>query len=498
MIFSALRRSPHSVIASQEAFHVPVESGPAPNEEVRRREILQVTGAISTIMAVAVLAVIAIHGKTPSADGPAADTPGPRLREALAALDQHDPHWRFAELEEDRAAVPAEENGAPTVMAAVKLIPSPWRGPSAEQVRQKLRAGLIEASPRADIEPANPALTEGRKLAGFRRGRFTVAWNLNDPLDTYLPHLSPVDQLVDVLSLDAEVRAHERDVDGALVSARAALVAVRCIGDEPMLTSQLGRLGWEHRVIDSLEELLRFGEGTEPRLAALQAVLLDEAAEPVLRLTARAERAGLHGLLTALEAGKHPKADRSLLGVRTDGVQLVLTNDRLRQRDALENIHAWVLDFTTQTADIARLPSQDQLPKLEQLADTVVQAPLGAGLLLAALPLREIGTTCLQKQALLRSAAVALALERFRLATGHWPQKLDELRPQYLSEVPADPFDGKPLRFARHKDMVVIYSVGPDGKDDGGKPETLNRMDRKAGFDVGFRLWNMEARKIKK
>jgi len=467
--------------------------------EVRRRELLQVAGAIGMIVAVGLLAAIVIHRTAPPNAGPAADAPGPRLHDALAYVDLHDPRWYFAELASDRAQVPFDENAAPVVLAAVKLIPSPWRGPSAEEVRRKLRKGLLDEAPRLEIEPATPALEEGRKLAGYRRGRYETVWNLTDPLETDLSrHLNAADQLVDVLSLDAEVRAHESDVDGALVSVRAALVAARSIGDEPMLASQLIRLIWQHRVIDALEESLHYGQGTEPRLFALQDLLLDEAAEPVLRLTARAERAGLHGLLTALEAGQHIKADRSLLGVRTDGVQLILTNEPLRQRDSLEGIHAWILEYTTKAAEIAELPSQEQLPKLENLADTVGKAPLGAALLLAALSVREIGTTCLQKQALLRSAATALALERFRLATGHWPETLNDLRPKYLSDVPPDPFDGKPLRFARHKDVLVVYSIGADGKDHGGKPEQLNQFDRKGGSDIGFRLWDVEARHMKR
>ena len=41
--------------------------------------------------------------------------------------------------------------------------------------------------------------------------------------------------------------------------------------------------------------------------------------------------------------------------------------------------------------------------------------------------------------------------------------------PDLLATVPIDPIDGKPLRFRRLADGVVIYSVGQDGRDDGGE-----------------------------
>ena len=46
-------------------------------------------------------------------------------------------------------------------------------------------------------------------------------------------------------------------------------------------------------------------------------------------------------------------------------------------------------------------------------------------------------------------ALVALALERFRLATGGLPETLDQLVPEYLEAVPVDPFEGNPIRYER-------------------------------------------------
>ena len=63
----------------------------------------------------------------------------------------------------------------------------------------------------------------------------------------------------------------------------------------------------------------------------------------------------------------------------------------------------------------------------------------------------------------------AIALHRFRLATGKWPESVDELVPVYLSAVPRDPMDGKKLRYHYNSGgYFKLYSVGNNFVDDGG------------------------------
>jgi hypothetical protein len=85
----------------------------------------------------------------------------------------------------------------------------------------------------------------------------------------------------------------------------------------------------------------------------------------------------------------------------------------------------------------------------------------------------NVVTKFAQSTAFLRTTETALAVERYRLAhSGQIPQDLSALTPLYLDAVPADPFDGQPLRFKRLSKGYVIYSVGSDGRDDGGKENT--------------------------
>jgi len=68
----------------------------------------------------------------------------------------------------------------------------------------------------------------------------------------------------------------------------------------------------------------------------------------------------------------------------------------------------------------------------------------------------------------LLTARTALAIERYRLASGQLPGQLTDLVPTYLEHVPEDPFDGQPLRYRRLEKGYVVYSIGRDVRDNGG------------------------------
>jgi hypothetical protein len=91
--------------------------------------------------------------------------------------------------------------------------------------------------------------------------------------------------------------------------------------------------------------------------------------------------------------------------------------------------------------------------------------------------------------AALRSAQAALGVERYRLANhDQLPNSLQDLVPSFLDAEPIDPFDGKPLRFKKLSKGYVIYSIGPDGIDDGGKEgKEPKKADQKSeNYDLTF------------
>ncbi|MCK4342054.1 MAG: hypothetical protein KAY37_10065 [Phycisphaerae bacterium] len=75
---------------------------------------------------------------------------------------------------------------------------------------------------------------------------------------------------------------------------------------------------------------------------------------------------------------------------------------------------------------------------------------------------------------------VALALELYRRQVGVWPEALNELTPQLLPQVPPDRYDGGLLKYRLNDGRPVLYSVGTDRDDDGGRLPNGERPNRRA------------------
>jgi len=79
-----------------------------------------------------------------------------------------------------------------------------------------------------------------------------------------------------------------------------------------------------------------------------------------------------------------------------------------------------------------------------------------------------------------------LALRAYKLHHGNYPINLQQLVPNYLRKVPIDPFDGMTtLRYRLEKEKYRLWSIGPDGVDNNGRPiENKNRTGR-----ARYRSW---------
>lgn len=95
-----------------------------------------------------------------------------------------------------------------------------------------------------------------------------------------------------------------------------------------------------------------------------------------------------------------------------------------------------------------------------------------------------------REEARYRTLMVTLAGHAFRRDHGRFPKTLDELAPNYLDEIPVDPFDGKPLKYRFDPKGPVVYSVFKNLTDDGGVE--WNHIDLPVGKsdpdDLGYQM----------
>ena len=414
------------------------------------------------------------------------------LQEAIGEADRLDPGWRLAELDAKRAEVPDEQNGALQVMAAAQLIPLRWpqtNFPASlfNEVIQRLPPETPLNQPRLDnlraaMSQASQAIGPALQVAKYPTGRHAITWS-RDGIGTLLPHAQSARNVADLLTMHALLRAHEDDVEGALVACRACLNAGRSLGDEPTGMSQLVRLGCRGLALHSLERTLAHGEARGSTLSGLQQLLEDEADQPVLLTMARADRAITHQGLEAIKSLEFNRRSYGLaqpFGIPDSAMNWV---DAAKARSC----QATLLRFANQLVEIAKLPPNEQRTRFEALPEPNVDKPAIFRIWGDYSPMNN-ARTYWNSRALLKCAIAALAAERFRQAKGRWPKKLQELVPDFLRSVPIDPFDGKELRVRQLSDGIVIYSVGPDGQDNGGSLSRLHVPPPET--DIGFRLWN--------
>ena len=93
----------------------------------------------------------------------------------------------------------------------------------------------------------------------------------------------------------------------------------------------------------------------------------------------------------------------------------------------------------------------------------------------------------------MHQAVLACALERYRLAHGQLPEKLEALVPELLAQVPHDVIDGQPLRYRRTGEGFVLYSVGWNEVDDGGQIAWTNDKPPRQDLERGDWVWFSEA-----
>jgi hypothetical protein len=424
------------------------------------------------------------------------------LVEAEAEADQSDPGWRLEDIETHRLALPMKDNGAFHVLRAANILPDPW--PTFDEAQN-----VDSAWPQVQLDAATTAalhkhllplrravVGEAREAMKFKKGWFLVEWS-PDYVGTLYKHLGKVRTLAMFLSLDAALRAQDGDVPGAWQSALNLLALSRSLGEEPSLVAQMQRAAFREWAVAALERTLAQCTIHEGDLAAAQQTLATEATEPILLYGLRGERAGMHLLCCNLEACTvDAKTALAITGEGADneGARAYLSSpDFILQGNTFKRDHAWVLRYCTAMVEAAKGPPWEFEAAVTAWRGANPGPPFGESV--AFWVPRLVPRRFFRSQALLDCAAAGIAVERYRLQQGAWPESLEQVvQVGLLARLPTDPFDGKPLRYRKTRDGAVVFSIGPDKNYNGdaldADPETGPPPPRSE-----FRLWSPEHRR---
>lgn len=337
----------------------------------------------------------------------------------------------------------------------------------------------------AAFRPIDGRLQELRSASNRPRCVYPVVYMLDNPWGILLPHLSNIRAVCQRLDLRACAELAAGQSDRALDDVKLTLRMGDSLREEPFLISYLVRLAsfhiamhtvWEglaeHRWSDAqLQELQRLTAqyhfisdmkpcfDSERAAAILTADLLADGKFPLNELTIDPSPLGSKGANLFGRTVPHGWYELEKLNYcRLFGVQLDGAFDAAKSRvfpqriksdsDALDKAFAGRNPFTTivtrhQLLSVMLLPALGKIPMKAALAQVATD-----------------------------QAVLACALERFRLAHGQFPDKLEALTPDLIAKLPQDVLTGGPYIYhppAKPFSPFVLYSVGWNEKDDGGQ-----------------------------
>ena len=380
------------------------------------------------------------------------------------------------ELDAFYVQVPDAENAALLYVEAGGMLPT------VDREDQKLQSqfeqlGRREPLPASITNYLAQRLSENKdaleilhRAAGLTNSRYPV--DLNFGFQTLLPHLGKGKETVRLLREEAVHEAAAGRADRATASVLAGYAAARSLASEPLLISYLVGVAMNAITSSGLEQVVNRVALDDAQLQRLQKAILSGDNTKSLPRVLAGERGCSIGVF------KDPAGYAAMMnngagggggpspGLAQGGPKALNSLTGFFDRDLL-----FYLKTMQKLIDSSQLPPLERFDALKSFDDDMVEARRKF-YVMTAMIMPALGR-CVDRDAensaRLRTAATALAVERYRFKHGGiLPETLSALVPESLPAVPIDPFTGEALGFRKQGKGFVVYSVGADRQDDGG------------------------------
>ncbi len=293
-------------------------------------------------------------------------------------------------------------------------------------------------------------------------------------------------RLAQLLRASATLEAQDGRMDQAVHSIDMGFKLVKHLEDEPMFTCQLVRIAILAITSRSLRDALAYGDMSETQARRLfDTVGQIDAARGFVRAW-QGERVYFVRLscLSDLPAivGNTSAGGRGGFAAHVLRKALGLFYGSLLRGD-----QAAYLRFAARQLDGVNLSyreakSNGLFEEEQNLPFYAIISKIGAGID------ARMGMSRYSFEAQAAGAQVFLALQAYKYRHGSYPKTLDELKAKLGWKLPKDPFSGRELVYKRQDKGFLLYSTGPDLKDDGGKELDHYLMPTKPG-DI---VWKWE------
>ena len=317
------------------------------------------------------------------------------------------------------------------------------------------------------------------KAAPMEHSRYPVDFSVGLGYQMY--HLTVLKHVIRLLNLDMVLHVENSNTQLAARSVTSAFAIIRSLAKEPTATSQLVRMACYSLTVSSLERVINRTEFADEQLVKLgQAVADAENLSAIPRALAGEQCMGI-------SIFKNPGAlSPGLFGRGIPSAPILELYKALGLADMDAVIYLDLLNDYIETTQLPLHQRQREAGTIEAKLKETSKVHIFLHEFMPAFS--RVITINIKSIAQLRTARVSLAIQRYRLATGNLPDTLADLVPRYLDAVPEDPFDGRTLRYEKLETGFVVYSIGEDRMDDGGKERlpTGKRKMAPSSWDITF------------
>ena len=298
-----------------------------------------------------------------------------------------------------------------------------------------------------------------------------------------LPHMTPLNVLARLSFLAATVDAHEGKADSGYQHLAAVLHLAGHLEQETVIMTQLMAISLRVMTEDRIASLLH-DHPPSAEAAARFKPLRDIRVTSRLKRTMIAETTLGNGAVEDVIAGKlDPK---QLVGRADKGKPEKLPPEAVTMLKRMRVGYLEFMDRYVRACGRSARTTLAEFERVEKETNAVAKDPKQPNLFVALLApaASTLARTFYQDQAQARMTALAIDIAASRKDTAKpYPKRLIRI-PAHL--ILKDPFNDKQFGYRRDGKGFVLWSVGPDGDDDGGKTyEELEAAGKAADADDG-------------
>ncbi|MBI5092592.1 MAG: hypothetical protein HZB26_09135 [Candidatus Hydrogenedentes bacterium] len=347
---------------------------------------------------------------------------------------------------------------------------SVWRVYFELSTPEELAASTVYADADAYLERSQELLKEVRRFA-LLAGSLLESEYSHD-IKAFASHQQTYHELSVVLVADAgkNLRAH-RPLD-AIEDIKSANRLLAATASAPYMHSLLGAFDTFGLAFDLMEDSINAAQLTPQAIRDLAETLPSADVRDVALRAAANESVGTEYFYDGLRSGK----------LTAEYLEVADENRRSPDEAAIPQF-AWRLLNRVYVSPLGEpwrsheqgVEAQRAAAAIEAIARPYYEVILGPdsysdyfsrrGL---SVPYGQVVRELAQYAAQARIAHIAISLELYRSEHGQYPLSLDAIVADNGGAAATDPFSGKPLRYQLTENGFVLYSVGPNQKDDAG------------------------------